>query len=94
MNGIDLFPLCGKHLCIYACYYFNAFDFMFTGLVSRVDSITVASSSPIGGLGRLHCGIRASMGQGNQLTEEELTPVEHRIIGRISKKILSVENIG
>ena len=57
MNGMDLLSLCVKHLCICACYYFNAFHFMFMGLVARVDSITVASSSLIGGLEMLHIDI-------------------------------------
>ena len=45
---------------------------MFMGLVARVDSVMVASSSSVGGSGTLQCGIRAhvatwaSMGHGKQ----------------------------
>ena len=74
---------------------------MFMGLVSRIVNGMVESSSSVGGLGTLQCGIRASglqywtsMGQGNQLTKAELTHVEHWLTGRISKRILSMENIG
>ena len=37
---------------------------MFMGLVSRVDSMLVASSLLVGGLETLHCGIRPSLQHG------------------------------
>ena len=65
---------------MYACFSSNHFNFycMFTGLVARVDSIMVASSSLVGGLRMLQCGIRAhvvawgSMGHEEAVTEARL----------------------
>ena len=39
---------------------------MFMGLVSQVDSMSVASSSSVRGLGMLQCGIRPSLQHGPQ----------------------------
>ena len=64
------------HLCM---FYFKAFQFlcmyMFMGLVTRIVNGMVVSSSSVGGLGTLQCGIRAhvaawaSMGREESVTE-------------------------
>ena len=51
-------------LCICACsssMHFIQFlgMFMFMGLLAWMFNVMVASSSPVGGSGTLHCGIRA-----------------------------------
>ena len=67
-------------LCIFACSTSMNFIqflgmFMFMGLLARMFNFMVVSSSPIGGSGTLHCGIRAhvaawaSMGHEESVTE-------------------------
>ena len=60
-------------LILYASVYleFNAFYFTFMGLVSWVDSIMVASSSSVGGSGKLQCGIRAHIAAWALMGHEE-----------------------
>ena len=44
---------------------------MFMGLVARIDSIMVASSSPGGGSGALQCGIKAHVAAWASMGHEE-----------------------
>ena len=91
-------------LILYASMYLSSMHFIlrFMGLNAWVDSVMVASSSLVGGLGMLQCGIRAhiaawaSMGHEEAMTEARL-PLPNRGKMRNTRrisKILSMENIG
>ena len=60
------------HLCM---FYFKLFQFlcmyMFMGLVSRIVNGMVASSSSVGGLRKLQCGIKAHITAWASIGHEE-----------------------